>query len=315
MTRPPLPPLAAVRCFEAAARHRGFSRAAEELGMTQAAVSYQIKLIEERLGVALFLRGPRGVTLTDAGRRLAPAVTSAFAGLRAAFEDLSDAVDGILTISVVSTFASNWLVPRLGAFQRAFPGISVRLDVAAEIIDFARSEVDAGIRSGDGRWPGLVCHRLMPVHMTPMLSPRLIEREGPVATPADLLRLPLIDPGDPWWTDWFTAAGLAPPDLSQRTEMRLVTQHLAARAALAGHGVAILSPAFHEEELARGDLVQPFGLVHAAGSSYWLVYPEARRRSARIRAFRDWLAGETAADAEGRSGAAGGAGRDAGLKP
>lgn len=295
MSPPPLPPLAAVRCFEAAARHQGFSRAAEELGMTQAAVSYQIKLLEERLGVALFLRGARGVTLTDAGRRLAPAVTGAFASLRAAFEALSEAADGVLTVSVVATFASNWLVPRLGDFHVAHPGISVRVDVSGALVDFRRSEIDAGIRSGDGRWPGLIAHRLMDVEMTPMLSPRLLDKAGPVRAPADLLALPLIDPADPWWMDWFAAAGVAPPDLTRRTEMRVETQHLAARAALAGQGVAILSPAFFAEELATGALVQPFDLVHPSGASYWLVYPEARRRSARIRAFREWLLAETAA--------------------
>src|SRR5690349_21226798 len=137
----PLPPLSSIRCFEAAARHQSFTRAAEELGMTQAAVSYQIKLLEERFG-PLFLRRPRGVALTEAGRRLAPAVTDAFAALRDAFEDLGHAAEGVLVISVVNTFASNWLAPRLGGFQITHPAIAVRLDVTGRLVDFAREEVD-----------------------------------------------------------------------------------------------------------------------------------------------------------------------------
>src|SRR5918999_316827 len=120
-----LPPLPAIRCFEAAARHQSFTRAAEELGMTQAAVSYQIKVLEDRVGGPLFLRGPRGVALTETGRRLAPAVTDAFAALQAAFGDLSEAEEGVLAVSATATFASNWLVPRLGAFSLAHPGIAV----------------------------------------------------------------------------------------------------------------------------------------------------------------------------------------------
>lgn len=297
----PLPPLSAIRCFEAAARHRSFTRAAHELGMTQAAVSYQIKLLEERLG-PLFLRGPRGVELTEAGRRLAPGVIDAFTALRAAFEDLAQAVEGVLAVSAVNTFASNWLVQRLGTFQLAYPDIAVRLDVSGRLVDFTREEVDVGIRSGDGHWPGLAAHRLMAVDYTPVLSPDLLAKVGPLGAPADLLKLALIDPADPWWTDWFTAAGVAVPDLSRRPDMRVGTQHLAANAALAGQGVAIVSPAFFSDELATGRLVQPFALVHSSEGSYWLVYPEARRRSAKIRAFRDWLLGAVSAPHQGLRG-------------
>jgi LysR family transcriptional regulator, glycine cleavage system transcriptional activator len=290
-----LPPLAAIRCFEAAARHQSFTRAAEELGMTQAAVSYQIKLLEDRVGGALFVRGARGVTLTPAGRHLAPAAAEAFALLRAAFDDLRETAEGVLTISAVNTFASNWLVQRLGAFQIAHPRIAVRLEASSHLSDF--TDVDVGIRAGAGVWPGLVADRLTTIEYAPMLSPRLIEQAGPLTGPADLLRLPLIDPGDPWWAAWFALAGVATPDLDRRTEMRLVTQQLAGAAAMAGHGVAILEPVFFADELATGRLVQPFPLLQNSGAAYWLVYPEARRRSAKIRAFRDWLLGAVAAPA------------------
>lgn len=284
-----LPPLSAVRCFEAAARHGSFTRAAQELGMTQAAMSYQVKLLEDRVGGQLFLRGPRGVALTEAGHRLAPAVTQAFGQLRAAFADLSESAEGVLSLTVLNAFATNWLVPRLGEFQLAHPRIAAKLDVSSELIDFSREDIDVGIRSGHGEWPGLAAHRLMPVAFTPMASPRFLESAGPLHEPADLLRLPLLDPTDIWWPEWFSAAGVDPPDLSQRTEMRLYYQTLAASAALAGQGVAMLMPAFFADELASGRLAQPFPQVCCSGSHYWLVYPQARRRSAKIRAFRDWL--------------------------
>lgn len=294
-----LPPLAAIRCFEAAARHQSFTSAAQELGMTQAAVSYQIKLLEERVGSALFVRSARGVTLSEAGGRLAPAVSEAFTQIRAAFENLSETAEGILRITALATFAANWLVPRLGSFQLKHPTIAVSLDVTNVVLDLARGEVDVGLRSGHGQWPGLTAHPLMPAAFTPMLSPQILDRLGPLKDPADLLRLPLIDPGDDWWIEWFEEAGVTAPDLSDRTGMRVGNQQLAGRAALAGQGVAILMPAFFADELASGLLVQPFPIVRQMSDThYWLVYPEARRKSPKIRAFRDWILAEAAAAAK-----------------
>jgi LysR family glycine cleavage system transcriptional activator len=297
-----IPPLAAVRCFEAAARHQSFTRAAEELGMTQAAVSYQIKLLEERVGSALFVRTARGATLSDAGRQLAPAISDAFAQMRAAFADLSETAEGILRVTSLVTFANNWLVPRLGEFQLKHPGIAVALDATNNLVDFAREEVDVGIRSGHGHWWGLTAHPLFPAAFTPMLSPRLLERIGPLREPADLLSVPLldlIDPMDSWWIDWFQEAGVPVPDLSNRAGIRVQNQQLAGRAALAGQGVAILMPAFFAEELSSGHLVQPFPIVRRTNEThYWLVYAEARRRSPKIRAFRDWILSEAASTAK-----------------
>jgi LysR family glycine cleavage system transcriptional activator len=195
----------------------------------------------------------------------------------------------VLSLSVVDGFATNWLVPRLGAFQLIHSKIAVKLGISGELVDFKSGDVDVGIRTGRGDWPGLVMHRLFAVSYTPMLSPQLLEAAGPVHTPADLLKLPLLDPLDSWWVDWFVGAGIEPADLSRRTEMRVYLQNLAAAAAIAGHGVAMLTPAFFAHEVAAGRLVQPFPLVRHPGSDYWLVYPEARRRSPKIRAFRDWL--------------------------
>jgi LysR family glycine cleavage system transcriptional activator len=290
-----LPPLAAVRCFEAAARHLSFTRAAEELGMTQAAVSYQIRILEERVGGPLFARGARGVALTDAGRQLAPRVSDAFAQLRAAFEELSESADGVLSLTVLNAFASNWLVPRLGAFQLQHPKIAVKLDVSSDMIDFSREDVDIGIRTGSGAWPGLTAHKLIPVAYTAMASPTLLPKLPPLNGPADLLQCPLIDPTDAWWLDWFTAAGLDAPDMSARREMRVFFQNLAGSAAIAGHGVALLTPAFFVDEIKSGRLVQLFPFVREPGTFYWLVYRETRQRSPKIRAFRDWLLQEIGA--------------------
>jgi LysR family glycine cleavage system transcriptional activator len=292
-----LPPLAAIRAFEAAARHQSFTRAAEELGMTQAAVSYQIRLLEDRLGAPLFRRLPRQVVLTDAGRQLAPAVTEAFEALRAAFEGVGRTVDNRLSISVIPTVAAQWLVPRLGRFQEAHPGIAVHIEASNDVIDLTRDGFDLAIRSGTGTWPGLEAHLLIGSRFTPVCSPALLQGRD-VRTPADVLNLPLIGPGDPWWTEWFAAAGLGAVDVSDRPGPTLHTQHFEGMAAMAGQGVALVNPHFFAADIAAGRLVQLFDLVVEADRSYWLVYPSGRRRSPKIRAFRDWALAEAARDAQ-----------------
>ncbi|MEP9372246.1 transcriptional regulator GcvA [Mesorhizobium sp. KR1-2] len=284
-----LPPLPAVRAFEAAARHGSFTKAAEELGMTQAAVSYQIKLLEERVGAPLFLRKPRQVTLTELGQRLAPTFTEAFTLIGEAYAAARSGAEGVLCVSTILTFASSWLARNLGAFQMQHPALAVRLDISMRLIDFAREDVDVAIRSGSGRWPGLVAHLLFTPDFTPMLSPKLAASIGGVKVPADLLRLPILDPQDHWWREWFTAAGLATDALATRTGSSMGAQAYEASAAMAGHGVAILARTLFADELADGRLIQPFDLVANDGNSYWLVYPEARRNVPKIRAFRDWL--------------------------
>jgi LysR family glycine cleavage system transcriptional activator len=239
------------------------------------------------------------VSLSETGLRLAPAVTDSFARLRAAFDELTQTADGVLAISALITFATNWLVPRLGSFHFAHPDIAVKLDVSQKLVDLTRSEFDIGIRSGKGEWPGLVAHGLFGASYTPMLSPRMLESSGPLKEPIDLLKLPLIDPTDDWWPEWFAAAGVPDVDLSHRTGLRLLNQQLAGRAAVAGQGVAILMPAFFPDELASGQLVQPFPVLRQSPEThYWLVYAEARRRVPKIRAFRDWLLAEVRAGAQ-----------------
>ena len=290
----PLPPLPAIRVFEAVARHLSFTKAAQELGMTQAAASYQIKLLEERIGAPLFLRRPKQIELTEPGQRLAPAVSEAFAILGQAYAAARGGADGLLCVTTVLTFASNWLAQHLGSFQLAHPALAVRLDTSSRLTDFAREDVDLAIRSGDGKWPGLEAHKLLDADFTPMLSPKLAASIGGVKEPADLLRLPILDPGDIWWSQWFEAAGVTGHDLAKRPGSSMGAQAYEANAAMAGHGVAILTRALFKNEIADGRLIQPFDLVGDDGHAYWLVYPTARRNVPKIRAFRDWILAEIA---------------------
>lgn len=291
-----LPPLAAIRVFEAVARRLSFTRAAEELGMTQAAVSYQIKLLEERLGSPLFLRRPRGIVLSEAGERLAPRTTEAFDLLRSTFARFAAPEMQTLTINTMHTFAAQWLSPRLGAFQLRNPTLAVRLETTNRVVDFAREEVDVVIRAGHGQWPGLVATRLLDVRFTPMLSPKLAGTIGSIREHADILKLPLIDAGDPWWVSWLTAHGLPTDILASQLALVMSSQAIDASAAMAGLGVALLTPAYYRQELADGRLIQPFDEVMDEGSAYWLAYPEARRNAPRIKTFRDWILAEAARD-------------------
>lgn len=269
--------------------------------MTQAAVSYQIKLLEERVGSPLFLRRPRGLLLTETGQRLAPDLTRAFELLRDTFADLARA-DSTLTINTLHTFAAQWLAPRMGTFQLTHPQIAVRLETTSRMIDFAREEVDVVIRAGEGQWPGLAAHKLLDVRFTPMLSPRLAALIGGVNEPADILKLPLLDSRDPWWVTWLTRHNLPLDILDKQTAPSLNMQALDAEAAMADLGVALLTPAYYRNELASGRLIQPFEEVINEKSGYWLAYPEARRNVPKIKKFRDWIIGE--AEAAHRAGLA-----------
>lgn len=282
-------PLNALRVFEAVARLQSFTLAGAELGMSQTAVSYQIKLLEGHVGEALFLRKPRRIALSEAGERLLPKVTEGFELLREALADLRNTTEATLIIHSTATFASQWLARHLGLFQLSNPGIAVRLETSQEMIDFNRIEADLAIRNGKGNWPGLRSHFVMRNHFTPMLSPELAKGVGGINKPLDLLKLRIIDPSDSWWQIWFTAAGHPDVALDVYPRSKLGAQAFEATAAVAGHGVAILRPEFYAEDVAAGRLFQPFDLTCEDGSHYWLVYPEARRNAGKIRAFRDFL--------------------------
>lgn len=285
-------PANTLRVFEAAARLGSFTQAGEELGIGQTAVSYQIKLLEELIGTPLFLRRPRQVQLTETGERLSAKVTQAFNILREALAEAGNTSDSALVIDSTPTFASQWLSRHLGTFQLRHPSLSVRLTSQHMLIDFNQNPADVAIRSGLGQWPGLECHKLMPVDFAPMLHPSLATKAGGLREPADLLKLPIIDPGDPWWKLWFEMAEVDDKGLCDRPSSELGVQFFGAQAAMAGQGVAVLTPAFYRDDVALGRLYQPFDIVGNDAHSYWLVYPESRRNIRKIRDFRDWIVGE-----------------------
>lgn len=229
-----IPPLAALRAFDAVARHLSFTRAAAELGMTQAAVSYQIRLLEERMGTPLFLRKPREVALTETGALFARPTIEAFEILREAYADPAADSVSTLSISTVPTFAGAWLSPRLGKFQMSNPDLAVRLETNDALVDFAREDISVAIRAGSGNWPGLTAQRLMDVEYAPMLSPELA-RKYPLNEPADLLRLPLLDRGDRNWAVWMKQAGVDFWETPPKPGLTLSTDLHEARAALAGY--------------------------------------------------------------------------------
>lgn len=291
-----LPPLAAVRVFEAAARHENFTAAANELGMTQAAVSYQIKLLEERLGAPLFRREKRRVVLTDAGRKAAPVITRAFDAIDSAFGAIRADDEAVLTVSTSNTFANTWLAWRLGSFQMHHPEMAVRLLTSDALADFVTDDVDIAIRAGLGGWDGLQEELIVPIDFTPMCSAGFLRRHGPFTSPEALCHVPQISPHDPWWPFWLREAGVDLPEGPPRAGVRLDSQAHEGHAAMAGQGVAMLTPFFWRNDLAEGRLVRPFEQVSTRGYAYWLCYPESRKSVPKIKRFREWLRAELARD-------------------
>ncbi len=292
-----LPPLSAIRAFEAASRHLSFTKAGDELGMTQAAVSYQIKILEDRLGFQLFTRKARKIELTDNGGQLAARVVDAFSSLRSAFEDISEKNAGQLVVSSNTTFAVNWLSNRLFEFQMQNPDVGVRIVPYGPHAEPEFNESDVVISACKAPPKNWLAHEIVRADFTPMLSPKLAETIGGVKKPEDILKLPLVDPQDPWWQMWFEAAGLPNVDLSGHPSSRMGSQALEANRAIAGQGVAILTPYFCKTALENGQLIQPFKLTcHADDESWYMSYPPALRTSRKVRLFRDWVHAELKRD-------------------
>jgi DNA-binding transcriptional LysR family regulator len=289
-----LPPLNALRAFEAAARHLSFTRAAEELHVTQAAVAQQVKGLEATLGTKLFRRLPRGLLLTDEGQALLPALKEAFDRIGQAIERLSSAAaGGTLVVSALTTFVLTWLVPRLPRFQAAHPEIEVRLMTTQHLVDFAREDVDVAIRHGTGHWPGLRAERLFDEALTPLCGAAFRER---LKSPDDLKRVTLLQTTDEdEWPVWLRAAGVAGFD--PRRGPVFDSTKIAVQAAIDGLGVAIGGPALFADDIAAGRLFQPFPLTVGNGKAYWMVTPGGAAERPKVRAFRQWILAEAAAAA------------------
>ena len=288
-----LPPLNALRVFEAAARHLSFTRAAAELHVTQAAVSHQVKALEDWVGQPLFRRLNRAIELTDAGARYLPALTAALDQIAEATARVAgDPGDRVLTISTLPSLAARWLVMRLARFEAAHPDLDVRVQSSAALVDFARQDVDLAIRYGRGSWPGLQCVRLVSETVFPVCSPELLRTGPPLRSPADLRHHTLIhDDFAIGWAEWLRAQGVEGVDPTRGPWF--TDSALALQLAVEGRGVVLARSVIAGDDLAAGRLVRPFGnTAETEIGSYWLVAPTSHFRRAKVAAFRDWIMSE-----------------------
>lgn len=292
-----LPPLNAVRAFEAAARHLSFTLAADELNVTQAAVSHQVKALEQRLGVPLFRRLNRGLRLTDAGALYRTELEDILDRLEQATERLrASEAAGLLTVSTGTSFASKWLVPRLQRFRERRPDIDVRIDADDALTDFRRDNVDLAIRYGGGVYPGLYSVKLLQDTVFPVCGPKLLEDRYPLRAPEDLKHHTLLhDQGvveD--WSSWLRTAGVSGVDASRGPSFSHSAMLI--EAAIAGQGVALARSSMVAHDLREGRLVQPFLLSLRPEFSYWVVCPQGTVDKPKIAEFRAWVLEEAAAE-------------------
>jgi LysR family glycine cleavage system transcriptional activator len=295
-----LPPMQALRAFEAAARMRSLTRAAESLHLTHGAISHQIKSLEADFGVRLVERAGRGIRLTDEGERFATRV-------RAVLSDLGDAVREVteranprqLRVSVIPSFAARWLLPRIGRFFAKHPEIDVDVIANNALADFKRDDVDVAIRHGLGDWPGVVSEHVLDDTTFPVCSPRLANGRLP-ARPADLSRYTLLRSEGESWKSWFEAAGLDWPEPT-RGPMFSDSSHTM-QAAIDGQGIALARSSLLGNDIRNGVLVRLFDIVVSLPRKYFLVYPPRLADSPKLAPFREWLFAEVAA--EGRESAA-----------
>ena len=304
-----LPPMSTLRAFEAAARHLSFTKAAEEIFVTQAAVSHQIRTLEEALGVKLFKRFNRALQLTPEGQRFLPAVRDALGLLTKAVDTLRAAeATGRLTVSVLPSFAGGWLMARLSRFRRLHPEIDVRLDATEHLVDFDREEVDAGIRYGDGDYPGLAVTPFLTEDYAPVCAPSLAaDPTRPLRRPEDLrLHTLLHDDMKPDWAMWLREAEVEGVDAARGPWFS--HSDLAVRAAIDGQGVALGRSVLTADALAEGRLVRPFDIALPGAFAYYFVCPREAVDRPKIKAFRDWLLAEVAGGTAPGAGAQTGGG-------
>jgi LysR family glycine cleavage system transcriptional activator len=295
-----LPPLNALRTFEAAARHRSFTRAAEELAVTPAAVGQQVRLLEDFLGMPLFRRTSRALVLTEAGAACLPEVREGFERLAAGVARISRVEQaGRLSVSVAPSFAAKWLLPRLHRFAAAHPEIDVRIEASMEVVDLHRSEVDLAVRYGPGNYADLQVEQLLGEAVFPVCSPALL-RERPLRTPADIGAHTLLhddspdeDVTCPDWAMWLRAAGVEGVDATRGP--RFNQSSLVLEAAVLGRGIALAKARIAAVDLAAGRVVKPFDVSEPIEFGYHLVCRPAKVRSRKVALFCDWLRAEAAA--------------------
>ena len=291
-----LPPLNALKAFEAAARSESITRAAEELSVTQGAVSQQVKALEATLGIKLFSRERQRLVITEAGREYLAVVRDALDRIAVGTERLVQRQSsGILIVSTSPDFAAKWLVYRLGRFAESHPDIDLRVSATADRIDFAREDVDLAVRHGDGNWVGLHVVRLCPEQLFPVCSPKLVSGRKRITKASDLLKFPLLRLDD-WktWMRWFEAAGVTDavahgPILNRAS--------LLIDAAVDGQGVALARTVLAAWDIINGRLVRPIDVSLKMSNTYWIVCPKVTSSVPKIATFRNWLLAEAAEDA------------------
>src|SRR5436853_3263669 len=283
-----LPPLNALRSFEAAARHESFTRAAEELFVTQGAVSHQVKALEAELGVKLFNRERQRLVITEAGRQYLTTLRDAFDRIALGTERLLQRqTSGALTVSTSPDFAAKWLVNRLGRFAEEHPSIDLRVSATLHHIDFAREDVDLAVRHGDGSWAGLDVSRLSTEQLFPVCSPKLFEGRPRISKPADVLKFPLLHLDDRKdWAKWLEAAGVADAELSHGPVLNRASMVI--DAAVDGQGIALARTTLAAWDLINGRLVRPFTEALRLSKTYWIICPKATSTLPKIVTFRDW---------------------------
>jgi len=291
-----LPPLNALKAFEAAARSESFTRAAEELHVTQGAVSHQVKALEATLGLKLFNRERQRLTLTEAGRDYLAVMRDALDRIALGTERLVQRqTSGVLTVSTSPDFAAKWLVYRLGRFAESHPELDLRVSATAPHVDFAREDVDLAVRHGDGKWPALDAVRLCSERLFPVCSPKLVSGRNRIKTPADLLKFPLLHLND-WttWTRWFEAAGVSDP-VAHGPSVNQASMLI--DLAVDGQGVALARTVLAAWDLINGRLVRPVDVSLRMSNTYWIVCPKVNANLPKIATFRNWLLAEAADDA------------------
>jgi len=283
------PPLGALRCFRAAAHCLSFTIAAEELHVTQAAVSHQIKSLETFLNVSLFVRGNRSLALSESGERFIPYVDQMFNVLDQGLAQMVDAsTPDTLTVSLLPSFASRWLVPRLGLFLKAHPDIDFRLAPSRGMTNFQDEDIDLAIRYGSGTYPGLVSIHLMDEDIFPVCSPSIMESAHPLRKPEDLIHHVLLhDDGHGDWRQWLVVAGADKVDPDKGPVY--TDSAMAVQSAIEGDGVALARSQLVKKDIARGQLVKPFDISQPSNFSYYIVYPSDHPPTAATQVFITWL--------------------------
>jgi LysR family glycine cleavage system transcriptional activator len=292
-----LPPLNALRSFEAAARHQSFTRAADELCVTQGAVSHQVKALEAELGLKLFNRERQGLAITEAGRDYSAVVRDAFDSIALGTDRLLQRLrSGVITVSTSPDFAAKWLVSRLGRFAETHPETELKISATMHHVDFTREDVDLAIRHGAGDWAGLDAVNLCFEELFPVCSPALLRTRRGIHNPEDVLQFPLLHLDDRRdWSRWLEAAGASGEGLLHGPILNHASMLI--DAAIDGQGIALARTALAAADLIYGRLVKPFQAALPLKNRYWIVCPRATSSMPKITIFRKWLLAEAAEDA------------------